>query len=107
MEPVGQVAAVLDHIGLHDRQHRVAAGAVVTRDVAPYTIVAGTPARVLRPRQPPEIAKRLIALAWWDWDHGRIRVSLDDFRSMSAEAFLEKYETDSAIGDGAPAWLFP
>jgi len=69
----------------------VASGAVVTRDVDPYTIVAGMPARPLRLRQPPEIAERLIALAWWDWDHERLRAALPDFRGMSAEAFLEKY----------------
>jgi phosphonate metabolism protein (transferase hexapeptide repeat family) len=69
----------------------VAAGAIVTRDVAPYTIVAGTPAKVLRLRQPPEIAERLIALGWWDWDHLRLRAALDDFRAMSALAFLEAY----------------
>ncbi|WP_147127506.1 DapH/DapD/GlmU-related protein [Shimia ponticola] len=71
----------------------VAAGAVVTKDVAPYTIVAGTPAKVLRLRQPPEIAERLIALAWWDWSHEDIRQALPDFRSLTAEAFLEKYAT--------------
>ena len=71
----------------------VAAGAVVTKDVEPYTIVAGTPAKVLRVRQPPEIAERLIALAWWDWSHEDIRQALPDFRSLAAEAFLEKYET--------------
>ena len=48
----------------------VAAGAVVTRDVAPYMIVAGTPARACSAcAQPPDIADRLIALAWWDWGH--------------------------------------
>ena len=71
----------------------VAAGAVVTKDVDPYTIVAGTPARMLRLRQPPKIAERLIALAWWDWSHERIRKALPDFRSLAADAFLEKYET--------------
>lgn len=70
----------------------VAAGAVVTKDVAPYTIVAGTPARVLRRRQPEAVADRLIALAWWDWDHATLRARLEDFRALSAEAFLEKYE---------------
>ncbi|MEM1078172.1 MAG: chloramphenicol acetyltransferase [Pseudomonadota bacterium] len=70
----------------------VAAGAVVTKDVAPYTIVAGTPAKTLRLRQPPEIAARLIALGWWDWSHDRLRTALGDFRSLHAEAFLEKYE---------------
>ena len=69
----------------------VAAGAVVTKDVDPYTIVAGTPAKPLRLRQPPEIAERLIALAWWDWPHEALRSVLQDFRQMKAEAFLEKY----------------
>lgn len=70
----------------------VASGAVVTRDVAPYTIVAGMPARQLRERQPAAIAERLIALAWWDWDHERLRAALEDFRILSAEAFLERHE---------------
>ncbi|MFK7878359.1 chloramphenicol acetyltransferase [Roseobacter sp.] len=70
----------------------VAAGAVVTKDVAPYTIVAGTPAKPLRLRQPRDIADRLIALAWWDWSHDTLRLALADFRMLEAEAFLEKYE---------------
>lgn len=74
----------------------VAAGAIVTKDVAPYTIVAGTPAEPLRLRQPPKVAERLIALAWWDWSHADLRATLKDFRSLSAEAFLEKYEGQQA-----------
>lgn len=73
----------------------IAAGAVVTRDVAPYSIVAGCPAKPIRDRQPQPIAERLMALAWWDWDHARLRHALEDFRAMPAEAFLEKYETAS------------
>lgn len=70
----------------------VAAGALVTKDVAPYTIVAGTPAKVLRLRQPPEVAERLVALAWWDWPHDVLRAALEDFRALPAKDFLDKYE---------------
>ncbi len=69
----------------------VASGAIVTRDVEPYTIVAGNPARVLRVRQPRAIAERIIDLAWWDWSHVRLRETLEDFRTLPVEAFLEKY----------------
>ncbi len=69
----------------------VAAGAVVTKDVAPFTIVAGCPATPLRARFPDAVIDRLLALAWWDWDHARLRAALQDFRSLPVEAFLDRY----------------
>ena len=69
----------------------VAAGAVVTKDVSPFMIVAGVPAQPIRARFAADVAERLLALAWWDWGHGRLRAALDDFRVLKAEAFLEKY----------------
>ncbi|MDR3372767.1 MAG: chloramphenicol acetyltransferase, partial [Ancalomicrobiaceae bacterium] len=65
----------------------VAAGAVVSKDVAPYTIVAGTPARVVKQRFPEATAARMLALAWWDWEHERLRTALPDFRALSVEEF--------------------
>lgn len=70
----------------------IAGGAVVTKDVAPYTIVAGNPARPVRPRFPEAIAERLQSLAWWDWEHARLRAALDDFRHLAVTDFLAKYE---------------
>jgi hypothetical protein len=69
----------------------VASGAVVTKDVAPFMIVAGCPATPIRARFAPDVIDRLLALAWWDWDHARLRAALMDFRALRAEAFLEKY----------------
>lgn len=70
----------------------VAAGALVTKDVDPYTVVSGIPAKPMRLRQPREIADRLVELAWWDWEHDQLRAALEDFRMLDAEAFLERYE---------------
>ena len=69
----------------------IAAGAVVTRDVAPYMIMAGVPAIPLRARFSDDIADRLLALAWWDWPHDRLHAALTDFRSLTAQAFLDQY----------------
>jgi len=70
----------------------VAGGAIVTKDVPPYMIVAGIPAVPLRARFPKDVADRLMDLAWWDWPHERLRRALSDFRNLGAEAFLERYE---------------
>ena len=70
----------------------IGAGAVVSKPVDPYTIVAGVPARRLRDRHDPRIAARLLDLAWWDWDDERLKAALPDFRALSAEAFLDKFE---------------
>jgi phosphonate metabolism protein (transferase hexapeptide repeat family) len=69
----------------------VAAGAVVTKDVGPFMIVAGVPAQPIKARFSAPVAERLLALAWWEWDHSRLRAALDDFRSLPAEAFLERH----------------
>ena len=69
----------------------IASNAVVTCDVAPYSIVGGVPAQPIRPRFAATIADRLMALAWWDWGHEDIGRALDDFRHLTAEGFLEKH----------------
>lgn len=69
----------------------VASGAVVTKDVPAFAIVGGNPAKLIRMRFPDGVIDRLLALAWWDWDHARLREVLPDFRSLGAGEFLEKY----------------
>lgn len=75
----------------------IGAGSVVTKDVPDYAVVAGAPARLLKWRHPRSVAERLQALAWWDWPHEQLRAALPDFRALSAEAFLEKYERTSHV----------
>lgn len=69
----------------------VAAGAVVTRDVEPYMIAAGVPAKPLRRRFPARIAERMAEIGWWDWDHDTLYSRLEDIRSLDAEDFIEKF----------------
>lgn len=69
----------------------IGAGAVVSKPVVPYSVVAGVPARKLRDRFTPEIASALLDLAWWDWDHERLREALPDFRALAVEEFLDRY----------------
>jgi phosphonate metabolism protein (transferase hexapeptide repeat family) len=70
----------------------IAAGAIVTRDVPAYTIVAGNPAKIIRRRFDERTEERLKALGWWDWSHEALRSALPDFRKLGVDAFLDKYE---------------
>lgn len=64
----------------------IAAKAVVTSDVPPYSIVGGNPAKEIRKRLPDDIIERLLDLAWWDWPVERIRAASDALMKTDIDA---------------------
>lgn len=68
----------------------VAAQAVVSKDVPPYGIVAGNPARLVKRRFDDETVDELLRIAWWDWPAERVRANLDLFFSSDMTGFIER-----------------
>ena len=64
-------------------------GAVVTKDIPPYAIVCGVPARVIKYRFDKKLIEKLLQIKWWDWDVSLIKERIDDFND--ANAFVKKY----------------
>jgi len=66
----------------------VGAGSVVTRDIPPYAIAVGNPARVIRYRFSPEVIERLQSSQWWNWSDDLIRERVALLTTVDAESFL-------------------
>jgi phosphonate metabolism protein (transferase hexapeptide repeat family) len=71
----------------------IGAGSVVTKDISAYAVAVGNPARIIRQRFTDDLAARMQALAWWDWSHRQLQSALPDFRNLTCEQFLAKYES--------------
>lgn len=78
----------------------IGAHAVVARDVAPYTIVGGNPAQLLRPRFDEATTARLLATAWWDWPIERI-TRYAPLLTGDAAHFLAAVQAEGRIGTNA------
>jgi phosphonate metabolism protein (transferase hexapeptide repeat family) len=67
----------------------IGSGSVVTKDIAPYSIAVGVPARVIRKRFNDQTIEKLLKSEWWDWDRKTLEERFRDF--LDLESFLNKY----------------
>jgi lipopolysaccharide transport system ATP-binding protein len=74
----------------------VGAGSVVTHDVPDYAIVAGVPARVVKFRFTTDQIKKLLEIAWWNWDIEKIVENVDYFHGH-VDVFIEQFSKTGLV----------
>jgi len=98
---IGTAAVLLEGITIGDGAI-VAAGAVVTRDVPPYTIVGGVPAKEIRQRFAQEEKEKLLELKWWDRDRRWIQENAELFADIGQLDRLIESARRENTGGGTP-----
>lgn len=94
---IGIGAMVFDGVTIGDGAI-VGAGAIVLRDVAPYSVVAGVPAKVVRQRFPQAIVDRLLSTRWWARDLETLRRLAPLFRADDPTPLLQALEEQDRPG---------
>ena len=90
---IGNNATIMNGVVVHDGAV-VAAESVVTKDVPPYTIVGGNPAKVLKKRFDDEIIDALRIIRWWDWDSRKLITERESIIG-DVTAFISKHFSES------------
>lgn len=83
----------------------IAAGALVTKSVPPYEIWGGSPAKLIRPRFPPEVSARLQELRWWRWAFPQFEGLRFDWPIERTIEFLQEFVASASCPPYDPAPL--
>lgn len=86
---IGMGTIILPGVNIGDGA-TVAAGSVVTKDVEPYTVVGGVPAKLIKEKCTREQARQMQQIGWWNWPDNHIKQRVCDFR-LSFNDFIAKY----------------
>ena len=81
---IGYEAVILAGVTIGDGAV-IGARAVVTKDIPPYTIVSGVPAKPIRKRFSQETIDLLLKIKWWNWPEERIRQHITEIQSGRIE----------------------
>lgn len=87
---IGMGATILNGVTIGNSV-TVAAGAVVTKEVPDYCVVAGVPAKIVKRKCTEKEADMMNQIAWWNWDDEKIKQRINDFR-LSIPEFIAKYQ---------------
>jgi acetyltransferase-like isoleucine patch superfamily enzyme len=86
---IGARAMILPEVTIGDGAV-IGAGAIVSGDVEPYSLVAGVPAKIIRYRYQKEQIEKLLSIKWWNWSDEKIIENIDYFYG-DIDKFLEKF----------------
>jgi len=84
---IGYKATIMPGINIGDGAI-IAANATVVKDVEPYSVVGGNPARELKRRFDEETIEKLLEIKWWDWKIGRITQNVQHLTGGEIEKLL-------------------
>jgi len=86
---IGRRAMILPGVTIGDGAI-IGAGAVIAKDVAPYAVIVGNPAKVIRYRFDPETIEKLQAIRWWEWTDEKIK-SEAEWLLGPIDAFVDRH----------------
>ncbi len=90
---IGQGASIVRKKGLVIGDGAViGSGAVVTKDIPPYAIAVGVPARIIKYRFPEDVIARLLRLKWWDWSTEKVLANQELLTSTMTAETLDQLE---------------